>query len=75
MTIELSGIKVNYTVSGKGPDMILMHGWGCQASTLASIERVAAESHTVYNIDFPGFGSSQEPSEVWGVGEYARMLR
>lgn len=55
--------------------MILMHGWGCQASTLASIEKVAAETHTVYNIDFPGFGSSQEPPQVWGVEDYARMLR
>lgn len=75
MIIELSGVKVNYTVSGHGPDMILMHGWGCQASTLQSIDKVAAETHTVYNIDFPGFGSSQEPPEVWGVEDYARMLR
>lgn len=55
--------------------MILMHGWGCSSSTLASIEKVAAETHTVYNIDFPGFGDSQEPSEVWGVEDYAGMLR
>lgn len=75
MIIELSDIKVNYTVSGKGPDMILMHGWGCQASTLASIAKVAVETHRVYNIDFPGFGSSQEPSEIWGVEDYAHMLR
>lgn len=75
MIIELSDIKVNYTVSGNGPDMILMHGWGCQASTLASIEKVAAETHTIYNIDFPGFGSSDEPSDVWGVENYAGMLR
>ncbi len=75
MEIEISGVKVNYTVSGKGSDMILMHGWGCEASTLASIERVAAETHTVYNIDFPGFGGSQEPPEVWGVEDYAGMLR
>ncbi len=75
MQIEISGVRVNYYVTGQGPDMILMHGWGCEASTLASIEKVAAETHTVYNIDFPGFGASQEPKEVWGVEDYARMLR
>lgn len=75
MTINISSVCVNYRVSGQGPDMILMHGWGCEASTLASIEKVAAETHTVYNIDFPGFGSSQEPSQVWGVDDYAHMLR
>ncbi|MDE6653869.1 MAG: alpha/beta hydrolase [Muribaculaceae bacterium] len=75
MIIEIQGIKLNYTVSGQGPDMVLMHGWGCQASTLASIEKVASETHKVYNIDFPGFGSSEEPPTVWGVDDYARMLR
>ncbi|MDE6693152.1 MAG: alpha/beta hydrolase, partial [Muribaculaceae bacterium] len=45
------------------------------ASTLASIEKVASETHKVYNIDFPGFGSSEEPPTVWGVDDYARMLR
>ena len=75
MIIEIQGVKLNYTVSGQGPDMVLMHGWGCQASTLASIEKVASETHKVFNIDFPGFGSSEEPPTVWGVDDYARMLR
>ncbi|MDE6693903.1 MAG: alpha/beta hydrolase, partial [Muribaculaceae bacterium] len=73
MIIEIQGVKLNYTVSGQGPDMVLMHGWGCQASTLASIEKVASETHKVFNIDFPGFGSSEEPPTVWGVDDYARM--
>lgn len=54
--------------------MILMHGWGCNLTTLASIEKVAVENHRVYNIDFPGFGQSQIPPQVWGVDEYTRLL-
>lgn len=73
--IELdNGMKVKYDLIGSGPAMILMHGWGCQSSTLKSIADIAAERHTVYNIDLPGFGKSDEPSEVWGVGEYVSML-
>lgn len=73
--IELSdGSRIAYTVSGEGAPMILMHGWGCSADTLASVENVAAESHRVYNIDFPGFGQSPEPAAVWGVEEYTRAI-
>lgn len=72
--IIIDDISLHYTVTGEGPDMILMHGWGCQGSTVASIERVAAESCRVYNIDFPGFGQSSEPTTVWGVEEYTSML-
>lgn len=73
-TVQISNIKVHYTVQGKGAPIILMHGWGCNLTTLKSIENVAVESHTVYNIDFPGFGESQEPHEVWGVEEYTRLI-
>lgn len=73
--IDIYGLKIHYTVAGSGNPMILMHGWGCNTTTLASIEKVAVDSHTVYNIDFPGFGQSDEPVEVWGVERYTDMLR
>jgi pimeloyl-ACP methyl ester carboxylesterase len=63
-----------YSVSGEGSPLILMHGWGCNSSTVASIAAVASESHRVYNIDFPGFGGSEEPADVWGVEEYTRAV-
>lgn len=73
--IDLSdGTRLAYTVSGDGKPMILMHGWGCNADTLASVAAVAAESHRVYSIDFPGFGESPEPPEVWGVDDYTRAM-
>ena len=72
--IELCDVKLHYRVIGSGPALILMHGWGCNVSTVASIENVASRTHTVYNIDLPGFGQSTEPSFVWGVEDYTRML-
>ena len=62
--IKINGLNFHYTVQGNGSPIVLMHGWGCNSTTLASIENVAAENHTVYNVDFPGFGKSQEPTEV-----------
>ena len=73
--LELTnGMRIKYDMIGAGPAMILMHGWGCQSATLNSIASIAAEQHTVYNLDLPGFGKSDEPREVWGVDEYVGML-
>lgn len=72
--IVINGQKVHYEVSGSGSPLILMHGWGCNLTTVRSVAAAAAMSHTVYNIDMPGFGSSPEPAEVWGVEEYTRLI-
>lgn len=73
---QLEGLKLHYTDSENGSKtIILMHGWGCNHSTLASVERVAlACGYRVINVDFPGFGDSEEPAEVWGVEEYTRQI-
>ena len=60
----IDSVKVAFTDSGEGSPIVLLHGWGCNHSTLASVERVAlAAGHRVINIDFPGFGDSQEPPD------------
>ena len=72
--IELEGVRVAMEVTGSGRPLILMHGWGCDHSTVRAIAATAALTHTVYNIDFPGFGASEEPAEVWGVERYTRLI-
>lgn len=73
-TVEIDGIPLCYDVSGQGKPLILMHGWGCNHTTVASIARTAAESHCVYNIDLPGFGDTPEPQEPWTVDRYTRFI-
>ncbi len=74
--IRLEGLNLHYTDSEKGEKtIVLMHGWGCSHATLASIERTAlACGYRVVNVDFPGFGASEEPADVWGVEEYTRQI-
>ena len=73
---RLEGLNLHYTDSEKGEKtVVMMHGWGCNHTTLASIERVALScGYRVINVDFPGFGHSQEPNDVWGVEEYTRQI-
>lgn len=74
--ITIRGLRLHYTDSLEGEHVIiLMHGWGCDHTTLASVERVALQAgYRVINVDFPGFGCSQEPPEVWGVDDYTRLI-
>lgn len=72
--IDIDGVELHYTCQGSGKPMIVMHGWGCDHTTVASISAVAARFRTVYSVDFPGFGNSPEPGDVWGVEQYTRLI-
>lgn len=72
--LDIDGLRAHFTVAGDGPDMIVMHGWGCDSSTVASITHTASATHKVYTVDFPGFGKSEEPHTVWGVYDYVKWL-
>ena len=75
-SIDIDGVSVSYLVEGDGPlPVIVMHGWGCKADTVALLAGAASDaSTTVYNLDLPGFGDSTEPPEVWGIEDYTRFL-
>ncbi len=73
-TIDIDGVKLHYTTQGEGSPILLMHGWGCDNSTLASVARIAEKHGKVYNVDFPGFGQSPEPPAVWGVEDYTHLI-
>lgn len=74
-SVDIDGLRVAYSETGPedAPKVLLMHGWGCDHTTLASIQRQLEGKLHVYSIDFPGFGESQEPPGVWGVEEYTRL--
>lgn len=74
--IEIDGVDIHYYTEGSGPrPVIVMHGWGCKADTVAVLAQAAAgEGTTVYNVDLPGFGKSSEPQEVWGIERYTSAI-
>lgn len=52
--IRLCDTDVQYKVCGSGRAVILLHGWGCNMTTVASIETMLSPHFTVYTLDFPG---------------------
>lgn len=74
--IEINGLRMHYEVTGpeNGNPVVLMHGWGCNHTTVRSIAAVLEPGMRVFNLDLPGHGSSQEPPTPWGVYEYADFI-
>lgn len=75
-TIDIDGVKLHYRDTGEENrrPVIIMHGWGCNVDTVASIENIFKGKMRVINIDLPGHGMSSEPPEVWGVEEFTAMM-
>ena len=74
MTFRYDNIDINITIQGSGDPIFLLHGWGCTGEIFKHIAQVLSAAYTTYSFDFPGFGASQEPTAVWGVEEYTRMV-
>lgn len=75
---DINGVRIHYTVTGnpEGKPVVLMHGWGCDVSTVESIAAAIADKRRVISVDLPGHGLSTEPpllpdGRPWGVEEYA----
>ncbi len=71
---NINGIDVRYETTGKGTDVVLLHGWGCDHTIWEGVQRHLEKDFRVTSIDLPGFGGSTEPPVSWGVEEYVASL-
>lgn len=75
MKIIVDNLALRYSDEGKGPVVVLLHGWGQQLETFDELAAALAESFRVIRLDLPGFGQSQRPNAVWGVLNYVKLVR
>ncbi len=74
-TITIDGLPVSYEVTGSGAPVVLLHGWGCEAKTMAVIQNALTPHYQVFAIDFPGFGSTPAPPVAWSTVDYTTLTR
>lgn len=67
-------IKINYDILGMGPPLILLHGWGTNYHTFDDVCKYLKSDYTIYLIDLPGFGKSDEPKYVYNLSNYVHFL-
>lgn len=65
---------LHYAISGQGHPLILLPGWGQSKTMWNNILKECASFATVYALDLPGFGASDNPPYPYNLSDYARVL-
>jgi 4,5:9,10-diseco-3-hydroxy-5,9,17-trioxoandrosta-1(10),2-diene-4-oate hydrolase len=71
---EVDGLTLHYTVSGRGPAVVLLHGLGGFAESWRQTSEALAARATVFALDLPGFGRSAKPRATYRLANFARAL-
>ncbi|MEV4173743.1 alpha/beta fold hydrolase [Nonomuraea sp. NPDC049709] len=56
---KVRDVRMHYVTGGKGPALVLLHGWPQTWYEWRKIMPALAEHHTVYALDLPGLGDSE----------------
>ena len=75
MKKNIKNIDINYKIYGKGPDVVLLHGWGQNIEMMEPLGNNLIKDHRVIIIDLPGFGQSSEPLEELSIYDYADIVK
>ena len=72
--VEVFGQKIHYLEAGSGPNVILLHGLGADATNWAMNTAVLAKTFHVFVPDQIGFGESDKPMINYRVGTLVDFL-
>ncbi len=64
-----------FTKLGKGPGVLLVHGFGGNKEVWAEVAAELARDHTVLSVDLPGSGGSPGPAEVDGRADFGVVAK
>ena len=68
-------VNLYYEEQGKGPPVLLLHGFGASTYTWRHITPELARTHRVIAVDFKGFGQSDKPfDERYSVLDQAELI-
>lgn len=74
MQAVINNLLTTYQRSGKGKQVLLLHGWGDSSAGWRSFASLLAEDFDVIVPDLPGFGATQAPPGAWGLDQYAKFV-
>ncbi len=74
--VAVPGGRIATYAFGRGPDLVLVHGWPLSGVTFRRIVPRLARSFTVHVIDLPGVGQTKwDPGAPIGIAAHAATLR
>jgi pimeloyl-ACP methyl ester carboxylesterase len=72
--VTLNGLRIRYIVTGKGPQVVLLHTLRTQLDIFQKIIPQLAQEFTVYAVDYPGHGWSDIPKADYTPEFFARFV-
>lgn len=75
MYIVANNQQIYYQKIGKGKDLVMLHGWANDVSSFWQVAQDLKADFTVWLIDLPGFGRSENPKKPFKVLDYAETVK
>jgi pimeloyl-ACP methyl ester carboxylesterase len=73
--IDTDGVTFAYEDGNPGlPPMLLVHGWGCDHTSLGAQAEFFTKSHRVVSVDLRGHGKSDAPEQDYTMAAFADDL-
>lgn len=75
MQAKISGLKTEYSVSGKGDiPVVLLHGWGSSFDVYKGIVAGLSDRCKFYAVNFPGCGGSEIMKVPFDINDYCDFV-
>ena len=73
--MKINNIEINYIKEGNSDkSILLLYGWGSNIDLFRGIINNLSKTHTVYALDMPGFGKTEDPKNAWCVDDYVDFV-
>jgi pimeloyl-ACP methyl ester carboxylesterase len=72
--VEVDGVELRVLDTGKGPPIVLIHGFLDSSFTWRKLIPLLKDRFRVIALDLPGFGYSDKPGKAFSFAEYARVV-
>ncbi len=79
MVRNVNGAQIHYEIKqncqpGETP-VLFLHGWGCDLNIFTSLTDALQSRTTLFCLDFPAHGQSEEPPVPWAVRDFAEQVK
>lgn len=74
MYTTINNQNIYYQKLGNGKNLIMLHGWKQDVSSFHQVSQELKKHFTLWLIDLPGFGRSENPKIDFSVSDYAEII-
>ena len=74
MIVNIDGLNINYTDTGTGTPVLLLHGWGSSCEVYKGVISTLSSRCRLVAPDFPGCGGSDTMNEPWDLDRYCDFV-